>query len=757
MLREQRKTLLGDTSVRGFAFGRALSELVDAWIAQLLADREQFAIVAVGGYGRRELAPASDLDVVLVHNRARDVATVADSLWYPIWDAGFSLDHSVRTVGEALALADGNLKVSLGLLDARCVAGNRALGDELCRRAREQWERRARRMLPALRESVRERHDEFGTVAFALEPDLKEGSGGLRDVSLLHALAAGTPVVEAAPRAKAAAATLFDVRVALQRVSAKRDNRLLLEEQDDVAHLVERSDADRLMGDVAAAARTVSWHLEGAWRAVDGWMEGPAGRSRSRDDVPLGDGLVLREGEVTVTATADVAGDASLLLRAADAAARYGAPFGSSTLSRLAEEAPVLDDPWPKAARDALVGLLGAGAALLPVFETLDQYELLTRVLPEWAAVRSRPQRNAFHRFTVDRHLVECAVNASLFTRQVARPDLLLVGAWLHDLGKGFPGDHTEAGVELMCSIGKRMGFEPTDVDLLVGMVRHHLLLPSVATSRDLGDPATAKFVAQAVGSPDLLELLDPLTEADSLATGDTAWTPWKAELVQQLVEQVEAVLAGRVDDRAPEFGSERDGELVARAAGGVLVDGADHHLVVVAPDEPRLFSRIVGVLGLHGQDVRAARARSPEPGVALSEFEIAGVFGTPPDWDRFGDDLRDALRGRLAMAARLRERAERYERLRRPTAAQPPASRVVLDDSASAATIVEVRTADGIGVLFRITQALADLDLDIGHAKVSTMGHEVVDTFYVVADDGKKLDAGELPEVERALLDALR
>jgi [protein-PII] uridylyltransferase len=142
---------------------------------------------------------------------------------------------------------------------------------------------------------------------------------------------------------------------------------------------------------------------------------------------------------------------------------------------------------------------------------------------------------------------------------------------------------------------------------------------------------------------------------------------------------------------------------------------------------------------------------------VALSEFDIVGVFGKPPDWDRFGDDLRAALRGRLAMAARLRERAERYERLRRPTAAQPPASRVVLDDSASAATIVEVRTADGIGVLFRITQALADLDLDIGHAKVSTMGHEVVDTFYVVDNEGTKLDAAELPEVERALLDALR
>ncbi|MDQ6854985.1 MAG: [protein-PII] uridylyltransferase, partial [Actinomycetota bacterium] len=614
-----------------------------------------------------------------------------------------------------------------------------------------------RRMLPALRKSTDARHDEFGAVAFALEPDLKEGSGGLRDVSLLQALATGTPVVESAPKVLSAAATLFDARVALQRVSGKRDNRLLLEEQDGVAGLVGRDDADALMGDVAAAARTVSWHLEGAWRAVGAWMEGPAGRSRSRADVPLGDGLVLREGEVTGTADADVTGDASLLLRAADAATRYGAPLGSSTLRRLAAEAPVLDDPWPDAARDALIGMLGAGSGLIPVFETLDQYELLTRVLPEWAAVRSRPQRNAFHRFTVDRHLVECAARASSLTRRVGRPDLLLVGAWLHDLGKGFPGDHSDAGVALMGTIGKRMGFEPTDVDLLVGMVRHHLLLPSVATSRDLGDPATAMFVAHAVGSSELLELLDALTEADSLATGDTAWTPWKADLVHRLVEQIGAALAGRPPDPMLDAGSDEDTELVERVAGGLLVDGADDHLVVVAPDEPGLFSRIVGVLGLHGQDVRGARARSPAPGVALSEFDIVGAFGSPPDWGRFGADLQAALQGRLAMDARLRERAERYERLRRPTAAQPSPPRVVLDDSASAATIVEVRTADGIGVLYRISRALADLHLDISHAKVSTMGHEVVDTFYVVGDGGEKVDARHLAEVERAVLDALR
>src|SRR5204863_4412510 len=131
----------------------------------------------------------------------------------------------------------------------------------------------------------------------------------------------------------------------------------------------------------------------------------------------------------------------------------------------------------PDDARSALVALLGAGPGLVPVVEALDQRGLVARVLPEWTAVRSRPQRNAYHRFTVDRHLWEAAVEASALTRQVSRPDLLLVAAWLHDLGKGYPGDHTIAGVALMGRVAARMGFAAADVDVLVGLVRQQLLL----------------------------------------------------------------------------------------------------------------------------------------------------------------------------------------------------------------------------------------------------------------------------------------
>ncbi len=298
------------------------------------------------------------------------------------------------------------------------------------------------------------------------------------------------------------------------------------------------------------------------------------------------------------------------------------------------------------------------------------------------------------------------------------------------------------------------MAFDPADVDQLVALVRHHLLLPSVATSRDLADPATARTVAEQVGTREQLELLHALTVADSIATGPAAWSDWKAGLVHRLVETVRADLAGVEPPVAP-LEPSSDAELVARAGGDLVVEGTDRHLVVVAPDQPGLFSRVVGMLALQKLDVRGGRARSTDDGVAISEWDIVSPFGDEPDWDRFEADLHAALRGRVAIDARL---AERGGRSRRPTAARPPETRVLYDNDASAqATILEVRTADALGVLYRISRAIADLHLDIRHAKVATTGHEVVDTFYLVDDTQQKIsDDGLLEELRVAVMHEL-
>ena len=311
----------------------------------------------------------------------------------------------------------------------------------------------------------------------------------------------------------------------------------------------------------------MAWHVDDAWRAARAAIEGPRGRTSGGGDLALADGIVLRDGELALTADADLAENPSLLVQLADLSANRDAAIARPTLRRLVAEAPVLPDPWPEGARDAFVGFLGAGTVAIPVFETLDRYGLVTRILPEWSAVRSKPQRNAFHRYTVDRHLVECAARAATLTRTVGRPDLLLVGALLHDLGKGYPGDHTEVGMVLVAEVAQRMGCEPHDVDALVHMVELHLLLPSVATSRDLDDPDVIGAVAEQVSDAELLHLLAALTEADSLATGESAWSDWKARLVAQLVERVARVLAGE----RPELGEASaadDDALVARAGG---------------------------------------------------------------------------------------------------------------------------------------------------------------------------------------------
>jgi [protein-PII] uridylyltransferase len=736
-----------------------LSDIADAFLSTLLGDEADVALVAVGGYGRAELCPFSDLDVVLAHRgrKTADIKAVAERIWYPVWDAGVGLDHSVRTVKEALAVAADDLKASLGLLDARLVAGDPALGDELRVKAREQWRARSTRSLRTLQAAVEERHATFGEVAFLLEPELKEGRGGLRDVHALRAAAAASPVVgELDGPLRVAEEVLLRVRVELQRRVGRAQDRLVLQEQDGVAAALGHRDADDLMAMVAAAGRTIAWQSDDAWRRVSSQLSGPRGRVASHDR-PLGPGLVLREGEVVLSGDADVAGDPSLPWRAAAAWTRTGAPLQRDALERLGAQSPEAPDPWPASMRDALVAVLGSGRAAVAVFEALDQQGLVARSLPDWDAVRSRPQRNAYHRFTVDRHLVETAANAAALTRAVARPDLLLVGALLHDIGKGRPEhDHTEIGIEIVGRMGARVGFAAEDVAVLQAMVRHHLLLPDVATRRDLDDPATIDHVADAVGGTEVLELLAALTVADSEATGPAAWGTWKAGLVEELVERVRRRLAGHRPAEPAPLLLDRFAPLVARRELAVEVDADGRELVVVAPDRPGLFSRVAGTLAVHGLNVREAQVASSDEGMGVEAFVVEPAFDRPVDWDRVRNDIGLALTGRLSVEARLASRARDYAALpRRAVAARPAQPRVLFDNDASAsATVVEVRAPDAVGVLYRITRALADCDLDVRTAKVSTLGHEVVDAFYVRDASGAKVtDPQHLAEVERAVL----
>ena len=371
--------------------------------------------------------------------------------------------------------------------------------------------------------------------------------------------------------------------------------------------------------------------------------------------------------------------------------------------------------------------------------------------------MRSKPQRNAFHRYTVDRHLWQTVANAAELVHRVVRPDLLVLAALFHDLGKGYPGDHTEVGIELFAEIGTRMGMPESDQRIISLLIEHHLLLADTATRRDLSDDATITMVAGHLESTVVLDLLHALTQADSLATGPSAWSDWKAELVALLVERARHVLGGGDMTEVMWRLFPDASVLELMATGDIAIRTQPDRVTVVSPDKPGTFSRVAGVLSLYNMDVLGAEAHSDEQGMAASEFRVSSQHGDI-DWEPIENNLRLALSGRLALDSRLADRAANARPRRATSALAPAAPTVRFDDSASSnATFLEVRAPDMVGVLHRITKAIADCGLDIRHARVLTLGNEVVDSFYVREPNGGRIsDEAYKSEISRAILHSL-
>lgn len=781
----------------------ALARLTDDWLTGLFtaaagrAGVRGAALVAVGGYGRGELSPRSDLDLLLLHDGSADPAAIsalADGIWYPVWDLGLALDHSVRTPGEARKTAGEDLKVQLGLLDARPVAGDLGLVASLRTAILADWRNQAPKRLPALHELCQERAERTGELQFLLEPDLKEARGGLRDATALRAVAASW--VADAPREglDQARRTLLDARDALHLTTGRATDRLALQEQDQVAEALGLLDADALLRQVYEAARTVSYATDVTWREVNRVLRARSVRPRLRamlsgslgatkpapERAPLADGVVEADGEVVLARAARPDRDPVLTLRAAAAAAEAGLPLSRHLVRHLATTVRPLPVPWPPEAREELVTLLGAGESTVGVWEALEAEGIITRLLPDWERVHCRPQRNPVHTWTVDRHLVETAVRAANLTRRVHRPDLLLVAALLHDIGKGWPGDHSVAGEVIARDMATRIGFDKHDVGVIATLVRHHLLLVETATRRDLDDPATVRSVAEAVSTASTLELLHALTEADALATGPAAWSTWRASLVTDLVKRVAAVLAGEAPEEPEEAAPSAEHERLAiealrtgepvltlhthaeEPAGDGEVEPVGVELLIALPDRPGVLPAAAGVLALHRLTVRAADLRAVElpnevgetADLLLLSWRVAAEYGSLPQAVRLRADLVRALDGSLDIRARLAEREAAYPR-RRGVKAPPPRVTVAAAGSRRA-TVIEVRAQDAPGLLHRIGNALEVSAVRVRSAHVSTLGANAVDAFYVTGTDGEPLPELRAAEVAREVEKAL-
>jgi [protein-PII] uridylyltransferase len=791
---------------------RRRSDLVDGRLADLF-DRSNAptgaALVALGGYGRRELVPASDIDLLVLHGSgdAAAVAIVVDRLLYPLWDTGLAVGHAVRTPDEAVEIARERLDALTATLDGRLIAGDGHIWDRTWARVLGLVEGDAALAFAGrLREDADRRAEHHGSVSSLLEPDLKEARGGLRDANSLRWLSiavtgeadglVGARLLRSAERSAVEDAVDFLVRLR------------------SAVHLENGRPGDRLVMDLQpAVARALGFEDEPGLPAVDALMRNLFEHARQVEHV-VGSTFdrFLRGGSDPAPLDPSPAG----VLRLLAGAVVRRAMLSPATLDAI--DRVVVPDPvdWTEDVLGAFVDLLEAGEGAARAFETLDRVGLLVRYLPAWGAVRCRPQRDPYHRFSVDVHLLRTFQEVSRLLEGTDDPvaaeaaslvpdrPALLLGALFHDIGKTGRGPHVPMGAEIAGRALERMRVPEPTAALVRFLVAEHLLLSHTATRRDLDDDELILGLAARVGNQERLAALYLLTVADAAATGPLAWTPWRATLVRELVGKVQRALergamgpevverlAARAQEVRTAAGPDRAGEVerflermprtyllnipVERIARHVsLLDApigpldvrtlaeegerlATYSLTVVAADRPGLLSWIAGSLSLVGLSILTAQIFTTRDDVAVDVFQVEGVFEaavTEERWREFRSTLRRVLEGRLSLEHRVHGKRAHYPSPK----GDLPVEVTAHNDVSDVFTVVEVGCPDRIGLLFDITATLAELDLDVHLAKVATYGERVVDTFYVRDQLGRKIEEPErIADVERAVTARLR
>ena len=705
------------------------------------------ALVAVGGYGRSELAPYSDLDVVLVADDDVALGSGAEQVWYPLWDSGTKLDHSVRTFTGMLEAAAGDLRVALGLLDMRHVAGDPNLTLRLRTQVLTHWRRTAKARLPELRQMVESRHQLMGELAHVSVPDIKEAEGGLRDAGVLKALVATWLVDVPHVDLERSRLSLLDARDVLHEVSGRAGDRIGPDVWAELAPGLGLADAAAVQRHLRVLGRRIAHLSRLTWRRTDDVLlrpSSPAAVRRPRLE-PLGPGVALAAGEVVLDADADPT-DPLLLLRAAALAAERDVELSPTSTARLVREGSGLPDPWPEGARQLFVRLLAAGPGLRAVWETLEETGAMDRILPEWERIRLLPHASVIHRFTVDRHLVETCIEASALIRHVGRPDVLMVSALLHDIGKGELTEHSVAGEPIARAIATRMGFDERSVDLIGTLVRWHLLLAETASARDPDDPATVARVTERVPDLEALNLLRALTESDARATAPKAWSSWRANLIDTVGRQAAEALGGAQVEALvkPTWAEVAVPKAVRKGATCIdvelLEDGAQ--VTVIAPDRLGLLADVAALFATQRASVRAARAWS-QGDVAVSVWDI-------------GDAHLDGAVLRQRFEAIAAGRLDPAERLRRTLGEGLAPTVVVRPEASSQSTVLEVRAADRTGVLYLVCAALAAQGLTVRSAHVDTLGPQAVDVFYVQEEGAGALGDLRASQAAHAVREAL-
>lgn len=741
---------------------RLRSDKSDASLVSLLsalgATSQGVSLAAVGGYGRGELSPGSDLDLLFLHKgkSQSDLNNIVNSVLYPLWDQGVSIDHSVRTVSESLDLARKDIRVAMGLLDIRLICGDPDPVAHLQRENLELWRRDSKHYLIELKESMRIRHERSGELAYLLEPDLKEARGGLRDINSIRCIAKSDLRLPSLERIARAESTLLKIRDSLHQLTGNSKDRLFFGEQDKLAQILGYPDADILMADVAKSARSIDYLLGSIWHGIEYRGKDRLGRFIKKvRTTALTPDIIISHQEVALSIDAPISSDPTLSFKVAAAASQVGLPLSMETAALIAEKAPPLSTPWPRIARENFIAFIGAGPSMIPVWEAFEQEGVITSWFPEWRAVSSLPQRNLLHRHTVDRHMVETLVHASALTRRVHRPDLLLFAALFHDIGKGTQENHSIRGASLIVPIAARVGFDLHDQQTLKTLVEHHLLLSATATRRDLDDPATIAAVLAAIPDVATLELLHALSIADGEATGKAAWSEWKASLVAELFRRVKSAMVDNTVAQQPEL-TDKQHEIAAKGELSIIVEKREHDYLIdlVIPDQSGLLSLVAGVLNVLRLDVRSAKTKTTNNCAVMQWVVIADPHAPEITEESVKDQITIALEDNRVLADRIEKRIAAYATL--PKIPVPDPVVETFSDGATDATILEIRTHDRPALLFNIGDVISACHIDIRAAIITTLGAEAIDTLYLREVGGGALVPPRADEIVKKVKAAL-
>lgn len=600
------------SSAFGSQLGRRNAAAYDALLSRLFAEMRSRApdraawdavlFAAVGSYGRGAVALRSDIDVRLVAARPDRAAAVADALLYPLWDLGISVGHQVAAIDDLLDAARTDLPTATSLLDLRPIAGSTALFEEIRQRsvsglfAHSELPRFAAR----LTDEVTQRHERFGGSVYLLEPDVKNGEGGMRDLDVVYwALKArygfgelrelvrrvGILAQREAEKIEAASEVLWRARNILHARAGRRSDRLTFDEQEAMSvllgHGMEPESIEQMMSDYYRNARTVSRSLDMILSLVT-----PILHKKKPREEDLGRGVMLFDEHITTRDKELLRTEPALALRLVAAAVERGLPILPHTRDAIA--GACTEPPWCEALREspeaarlfvALVATpketkLRAGSVVRELYDL----GLLLAMIPEFLPVVGRTHHDMYHVYTVDVHSAAAVARLSALVRgelaqehplacrlaaEIARPEMLFFATLLHDIGKAIGGtDHSNRGAVMAAPILTRLGMAPEDVAEACHLIRKHLVMYHLATRRDVDDPATiAEFSSDVSNSRETLRDLYLLTVADLSTTSPTSMTSWKARMLDELYLATDAALGG---------GESRDAR-VAKAAAEAL------------------------------------------------------------------------------------------------------------------------------------------------------------------------------------------